>query len=106
MFGINSEGEKTLTMQLAQVKTRLQGVDYVFLDEVSMLCCRDMYLVSAQLAQINNNPESPFGGPDMIFAGDFTQLPPAIGQENASLYSRTVGVNPKSLYDQEAAMGK
>jgi len=28
-----------------------------------------MYLVSAQLAQINNNPESPFGGPDMILQG-------------------------------------
>ncbi|KAF8223393.1 hypothetical protein L208DRAFT_1316951, partial [Tricholoma matsutake] len=36
----------------------------------------------------------------------FAQLPPAIGQENASLYSRTIGINPKSLYDQEAAMGK
>jgi PIF1-like helicase len=93
-------------MQLAQVKSRLQGVDYIFLDEVSILCCRDMYLISAQLAQINNNPESPFGGLNMIFAGDFAQLPPAIGQENASLYSQTVGVNPKSLYDQEAAMGK
>ena len=42
----------------------------------------------------------------MIFAGDFAQLPPAIGQEIVSLYSRSVGVNPKSLYDQEAAMGK
>ncbi|KAF8220725.1 hypothetical protein L208DRAFT_1538249 [Tricholoma matsutake] len=28
MFGINSEGEKTSVTQLAQVKTRLQGVDY------------------------------------------------------------------------------
>jgi hypothetical protein len=106
MFGINSDGEKTSATQLAQVKTRLQGVDYVFMDEVSMLCCRDMYLISARLAQINNNPQCPFGGLDMIFAGDFAQLPPAIGQENASLYSRTVGINPKSLYDQEAAMGK
>jgi PIF1-like helicase len=38
MFGINSEGEKTSATQLAQVKIRLQGVDYVFLDEVSMTC--------------------------------------------------------------------
>ncbi|KAF8239960.1 hypothetical protein L208DRAFT_1556261 [Tricholoma matsutake] len=62
MFGINSDGEKTSATQLAQVKTKLQGVDYVFLDEVSMLSCRDIYLISAWLAQINNNPESPFGG--------------------------------------------
>ena len=106
MFGINSEGEQTSATQLAQVKSRLQGVDYVFMDEVSMLCCRDMYLISAQLARINNNPQSPFSGLNVIFAGDFAQLPPAIGQENASLYSRTIAINPKSLYDQEAAMGK
>ncbi|KAF8809213.1 hypothetical protein BYT27DRAFT_7094604 [Phlegmacium glaucopus] len=42
----------------------------------------------------------------MIFAGDFAQLPPVIGQEHASLYSRTVGSNPRSLRDQEAAIGK
>ena len=106
MFGINSDREKTSATQLAQVKTRLQGVDYVFMDKVSMLCCRNMYLISAWLAQINNNPQCPFGGLDMIFAGDFAQLPHVIGQEHASLYSQTVGINPKSLCDQEAAMGK
>lgn len=41
----------------------------------------------------------------MIFAGDFAQLPPAIGQEHASLYSRTVGTT-SSPQDQEAAIGK
>jgi len=42
----------------------------------------------------------------MIFAGDFAQLPPAIGQEHASLYSRTVGGKTTSRHDQEAAIGK
>lgn len=42
----------------------------------------------------------------MIFAGDFAQLPPVIGHEHASLYSRTVGKNTTSLRDQEAAIGK
>lgn len=106
MFGINSDGEQTSATQLAQVKMRLQGVDYVFMDEVSMLCCRDMYLISAQLAQINNIPHSPFGNLNMILAGDFAQLPPAIGGEHASLYSCTVGIDPKSPHHQEAAMGK
>jgi hypothetical protein len=105
MFGI-SQDHASSAIQMAQVKTRLQGVDYVFMDEVSMLCCRDMYLISARLAQIMNNPESPFGGINMIFAGDFAQLPPAIGGENASLYSHTVGINTKTTHSQEAAMGK
>jgi hypothetical protein len=105
MFGI-SQDHASSTIQIAQVKTRLQGVDYVFMGEVSMLCCCNMYLISARLAQIMNNPESPFGGINMIFAGDFAQLPPAIGGENASLYSQTVGLNAKSIHAQESAMGK
>ena len=42
----------------------------------------------------------------MIFSGDFAQLPPPIGGENASLYSWTVGINAQSVQSQEAAMGK
>jgi hypothetical protein len=53
-----------------------------------------------------NIVDEPFGGLNIIFAGDFAQLPPAIGQEHASLYSRTVGSNSQSLRDQEAAIGK
>ena len=105
MFGISQDSTSS-AIQMAHVKTRLQGVDYVFMDEVSMLSCRDMYLISARLAQIMNNPESPFGAINMIFAGDFAQLPPAIGGENASLYSRTIGINAKTTHSQEAAMGK
>jgi hypothetical protein len=85
MFGINSDSCKTTGVQLAQIKSRLQGVDYVFLDEVSMLSCQDMYKISERLTTINNNDASPFEGLNMIFAGDFAQLPPPIGKENAAL---------------------
>jgi hypothetical protein len=105
-LGINSEGGRTSNVQLAQVKSKLEGVDYIFLDEVSMLSCRDLYLISARLARALNNPDTPFGGMNMIFAGDFAQLPPVIGQQHAALYSRTVGNKPTSLSDQEAAIGK
>ena len=107
MFGINDFASmKSANSQLAEVKQRLQGVDYIFMDEVSMLSCKDIYRISEKLAKVMNNTEEPFGGLNMIFAGDFAQLPPAIGQEHASLYSRTVGSNPRSLHDQEAAIGK
>jgi hypothetical protein len=88
MFGINSDGKKTSNIQLARVRFRLEGVHYVFLDEVSMLSCQDMYLISARLAQVLNNFDAPFGGLNMIFAGDFAQLPPVIGQEHASLWGK------------------
>ena len=39
MFAINTEGRKSSVIQLAQAKTWLQGVDYVFFNEVSMLSC-------------------------------------------------------------------
>ena len=105
MFGINGD-RKTANIQLAQVRSRLEGVQYVFLDEVSMLSCRDMYLISARLSQLLNNLDTPFGGLNMIFAGDFAQLPPVIGHEHAALYSRTAGNNAVSLREQEAAIGK
>ena len=106
VFGISSDGNQISGIQLAQVKERLEGVRYVFLDEVSMLSCRDMYLISARLARVMNNPDEPFGGLNFIFAGDFAQLPPVIGHEHASLYSRSVGMKATSLQDQEAAIGK
>jgi hypothetical protein len=105
-LGINSEGGHSSNIQLAQVKSRLEGVQYLFVDEVSMLSCRDMYLISARLARVLNCLDTPFGGMNMIFAGDFAQLPPVIGQQSSALYSRTVGRNATSLRDQEAAIGK
>ena len=99
MFGISSDSNQISGIQLAQVKERLVGVRYVFLDEVSMLSCRDMYIISARLARVMNNPDEPFGGLNFIFAGDFAQLPPVIGQEHASLYSRCYDFGQQRVVD-------
>ncbi|PBK59897.1 hypothetical protein ARMSODRAFT_853744, partial [Armillaria solidipes] len=51
MFGINECHRDSISKKaLAEFKGRLQGVDYVFLDEVSMLSCVDLYKISARLA--------------------------------------------------------
>ncbi|KAF9035648.1 hypothetical protein BJ165DRAFT_1312378, partial [Panaeolus papilionaceus] len=42
----------------------------------------------------------------MVFAGDFAQLPPAIGGESKSLYSQSIGIHSTKLADQEDAIGK
>lgn len=89
MFGINSDGNHTSGIQLAQVKERMEGVDYIFLNEVSMLSCHDMYLISARLAQVMNNLDSAFSGLNMVCVA---QLPPVIGHEHASLDSHTVKI--------------
>ena len=64
----------------------------MFLDEVSMLSYHDMYRVSAQMAKAFNVHDKPFGGKNMIFSGDFAQLPLVNGREAASLYSGTIGM--------------
>lgn len=107
-LGIRSEssfaGNEHTT--IAQLKSRLEGVDYIFLDEVSMVSCMDMYRISAQMAKICNMYEKPFGGMNIIFAGDFAQLPPVNAQ---SLYSGAVGVHFDSSmteWSQKNAIGK
>ena len=109
VFGINNmggEANATKTKTMTQVRTGLQGVDYIFMDEVSMLSCHDMYKISAQLCKVMNEPTIPFGGLNMLFAGDFAQLPPPIGGENVSLYSHTVGAFGTKVKWQEEALGR
>jgi hypothetical protein len=106
-LGINmNNNNKNENAMLTQVRSRLEGVDYIFIDEVSMLACHEMYKISSQLAKCLNVLDLPFGGVNMIFAGDFAQLPPVGG---ASLYSGAVGTQIHSgvkPHLQEAAIGK
>jgi len=91
---------------MAQISGRLEGVDYIFLDEVSMLACHAMYNISSQLAKALNIHDVPFGGMNMIFAGDFAQLPPVAA---APLYSGYIGTQLDSgltPQQQKAAIGK
>jgi len=91
---------------MAQIKGKLEGVDYIFLDEVSMLGCHHMYEISSKLALALNIHDIPFGGMNMIFSGDFAQLAP-VGA--ASLYSSSVGTQADSGLtpeQQKNAIGK
>jgi len=103
MFGIN---ERMSENKIGIIKARLTGVDYVFFDEVSMLSARDLHKINSQLAKVMGNADLPFGGLNMVFSGDFAQLPPAIGGENVSLYSRTIGAVASDRKSQEEAIGK
>lgn len=59
------------------------GVEYLLIDEVSMVGCELMTQISAALSIAKCNPV-PFGGISVIFAGDFCQLPPV---KNTRLYT-------------------
>src|ERR1700677_4939286 len=52
-----------------------EGVDYLFIDKVSMIGSRFMCQISEALTNAKGNT-SAFGGINIVFAGDFAQLPP------------------------------
>ena len=94
------------TTNNAQVRTRLDGVEYIFIDEVSMVACDDNYKISSQLAKSVNKFGLPYGGINMIFAGVFAQMPPVFG---VPLYSGTFCTQLMSrmmVQGQQAAIGK
>ena len=56
---------------------------YMVIDEISMLDCHVMENLHKQLVIAKSNPDISFGGVNMIFFGDFLQLPAVI---NPDLY--------------------
>ena len=108
-LGINDNFDYGGMKGVVQVRDKLDGADYIFLDEVSMLSCHDLYRISAQIARAFNIHDLPFSRKNIIFAGDFAQLPPVGGRESSSLYSGMIGTYAHScltVYSQESAIGK
>ncbi|KAF8416920.1 hypothetical protein L210DRAFT_3428749, partial [Boletus edulis BED1] len=53
ILGIHEKSNSSLA-SLSTVRENLIGVKYIFIDEVSMLSCHDLYKISAQLAKACN----------------------------------------------------
>jgi hypothetical protein len=107
----DGEEEEEVSMNdvtaMMNAKERLSGVEYIFIDECSMLACKHLYDISARLSQISNCFEEGFGGFNMIFAGDFAQLPP-VGS-HANLFSNKTHTNLSACVkqkDEAALIGK
>jgi ATP-dependent DNA helicase PIF1 len=56
-------------------KTVWEQIDILIIDEVSMMSCKIFDLLNT-IGQVVRNNEKPFGGIQVIFCGDFNQLPP------------------------------
>lgn len=79
-----------------------EGVDYLFIDEVSMIGCRLIFQISEALVSVKGNTNA-FGGMNIIFAGDFAQLPP-VGQKK--LFSQVDTNRKATARGQENLFGK
>jgi PIF1-like helicase len=91
---------------IKEVQEHLEGVDYIFIDKISMIACHELYSISSQLSKVTHEHNKPFGGENIILAGDFTQLLPTNG---SLLYSNTAlkpQNNSMSKRDQESVIGK
>ena len=110
-IGINDrlDDANISAVTLSKIRENFHGVQYIFIDEVSMLSCRDLAKISKHLALITGKYDLPFGGINMIFAGDFVQLPPVIGSSKSgssmALYSKPP-MDGKSDQKIEHALGK
>lgn len=75
LLQMNEMGRKTSVRARRDLAAMWDGVDYLFVDEVSMIGCEMMYNVSRGLTEVKGNT-SAFGGVNLLFAGDFAQLAP------------------------------
>jgi hypothetical protein len=80
------------------------GVDYLFIDEVSMIGCGLLCDVSEALSIAKGNTDS-FGGINIIFAGDFAQLPP-VGQTQLYANLSRPGMTGSTRPSQKKVFGK
>jgi DNA replication protein DnaC len=59
------------------IAQRMTKIDYIIIDEVSMLRADQLELINAILKDATKT-DKPFGGKVMIFTGDFYQIPPVV----------------------------
>jgi hypothetical protein len=81
-----------------------EGVDFFFIDEISMIGCKMLYQISEALIEAKGNT-SPFGGINLIVAGDFAQLPP-VGESRLTASIDTSQTRQTSKRGQENVFGK
>ncbi len=77
-IGIKDSLSKSELAEIAEkkhIKNKIQKASVLVLDEISMLHHYRLDLIDKVIKEIKNSPE-PFGGMQVVFCGDFFQLPP------------------------------
>lgn len=61
----------------------MRGVEYVIVDEVSILSSLALYWLNKRAKQATGQQSQVFGGLSIIFCGDLAQLPPVHGSQGS-----------------------
>jgi hypothetical protein len=75
LLQMNESGREISAKGKRDLASMWDGVDYLLIDELSMIGCEMLHKVSRALTEAKGLTTA-FGGVNMIFAGDFAQLPP------------------------------
>ncbi|PIL35519.1 hypothetical protein GSI_02247 [Ganoderma sinense ZZ0214-1] len=79
-----------------KVRSRLELVDMLFIDEFSMISCLSVFHIHKQLASAFSTSLEAFGGKSIVLAGDPAQLPPP--GRSPALYSSKVEYAARHMY--------
>lgn len=96
------KGSKLSAKSRRDLIVKWDGVDFLFVDEKSVIGRKLLVSMHEALCVAKGN-DLPFGGMNVIFAGDFGQLPP-VGQR--SLYSCVRGHNMANTKVQADVFGR
>lgn len=75
LLQLNESGRTMSNKAKRDLAAMWDGVDYLFIDEVSMIGCEMLHSISNALTEAKGKTCA-FGKVNVIFAGDFSQLPP------------------------------
>ena len=76
LFGFGPQDkDNTVTPANDRLRKKFASASILFIDEVSMIGCKEVHKISQRLMEIKGNKEK-FGGLTVILAGDFYQLQP------------------------------
>lgn len=104
--GLANPSAQSTKKAVKTAEETLRNVDYLFVDEISMIDSRSMYDICARMAEAREKDDEPFGGVNVIIAGDFAQLPPVGGGTLYASHEKSRLHHTSSINTQKALIGK
>jgi hypothetical protein len=100
--GVKSSGAARLTKSSRALIALWTPVSYVIIDECSMISAALLFEIHETLQFAKGNSQKPFGGVNIILAGDFFQFPPVLGMP---LYASLPSSRPQTEKQSSSILG-